>query len=73
VTAFGNANWLRKIERGLSNAQTVVFPTLGSGLLVGGPACLSALRREFLAHPTAKLDTASCEKKSPPIDFVAPG
>ena len=45
----------------------------GSVLLVGGPPCLSALRRDFLAHPTAKLDTASCEKKSPPIDFVAPG
>jgi len=50
----------------------VTFPTLGDGLLVDGPPCLSDLRREFLAHPTAKLDAAGCAKKSPPIEFVAP-
>ena len=73
LTAVGNPQWLRQVQRGLSHDQTAEFPTLGSFLLAGGPPCLSALRREFLAHPTAKLDTASCEKKSPPIDFVAPG
>jgi class 3 adenylate cyclase/pimeloyl-ACP methyl ester carboxylesterase len=68
----GNPNWIPTITRGLSNAQTVVFPTLGSDLLAGGPPCLSALRRQFLADPNATLDTAACEKQSPPIQFIAP-
>ena len=51
----------------------MTFPTLGSGLLVGGPPCLGEFRREFLADPTAELDTAACSKESPPIRFVAPG
>ena len=73
LTAFGNDGWLRQIEHGMSRAQAVVFPTLGGGLLTSGPQCLSDLRREFLAHPTAKLDTEACAKQSPPIEFVAPG
>jgi pimeloyl-ACP methyl ester carboxylesterase len=68
----GNPNWIPTITRGLSNAQTVVFPTLGSDLLASGPPCLSALRRQFLTDPNATLDTAACEKQSPPIQFVAP-
>ena len=69
----GNPNWIPTIARGLSNVRTVVFPTLGSDLLANGPPCLSALRRQFLANPNATLDTAACEKQSPPIQFVAPG
>jgi class 3 adenylate cyclase len=73
LTAFGNDEWLRQIEHGMSHAQAVVFPTLGGGLLTTGPQCLSELRRAFLTHPTAKLDTDACAKQSPPIDFVARG
>lgn len=68
----GNPTWIPTIERGLSNAQSVIFPTLGRDLLSTGPPCLSALRREFLADPTAQLDTAACAKQSPAIRFVAP-
>jgi len=68
----GNANWIPTIARGLSNVQTVIFPTLGSDLLANGPPCLSALRRQFLANPNATLDTTACEKQSPQIQFVAP-
>jgi class 3 adenylate cyclase/pimeloyl-ACP methyl ester carboxylesterase len=68
----GNPTWIPTIERGMSNAQDVVFPTLGRDLLANGPPCLSALRRAFLASPDAKLDTAACAKQSPPIRFVAP-
>ena len=32
----------------------------------------SALRRQFLEDPAAKLDTNACEQKSPKIQFVAP-
>jgi hypothetical protein len=72
LSAFGSRRWIARIERGLANAQTVVFPTLGSGLLEGGPACLSDLRHRFLEDPTAKLPIAACAGKSPAIDFVAP-
>jgi class 3 adenylate cyclase len=73
LTAFGNDGWLQRIEHGMSHAHAVVFPTLGGGLLTTGPQCLSDLRRAFLTHPTAKLDTEACAKQSPPIDFVARG
>lgn len=68
----GNPNWIPTTTRGLSNAQTVVFPTLGRDLLAGGPPCLSALRRQFLANPTATLNTTACERESPKIQFIAP-
>ncbi|MGO9874588.1 MAG: alpha/beta hydrolase [Acidimicrobiia bacterium] len=68
----GNPNWIPTIARGLSNVQTVIFPTVGSDLLANGPPCLSTLRRQFLANPNATLDTTACEKQSPPIQFVAP-
>jgi pimeloyl-ACP methyl ester carboxylesterase len=67
----GNPNWIPTIARGLSNVQTVVFPTLGSDLLASGPPCLSALRRQFLENPAVTLDTIACEQKSPKIQFVA--
>jgi len=69
----GNPDWIPMIARGLSDVQSVVFPTLGNDLLADGPPCLSALRRQFLADPTKTLDTAACAKQSPPIEFVAPG
>jgi hypothetical protein len=67
----GNPGWIPKIERGMSNAQAVIFPTLAGDLLSEGPPCLSALRRQFLANPHAKLATAACADQ-PPIQFVAP-
>ncbi len=72
LTPDGSADWLAKLGRGLFAMQTAVFPTLGSDLLANGPPCLSALRREFLANPSATLDTAGCAKRSPPIRFIAP-
>jgi hypothetical protein len=48
----------------------VRFPTLGGDLLTNGPSCVSDLRRDFLAHPLATLDTEACAKQSPPINFV---
>jgi class 3 adenylate cyclase len=73
LTPYGNEGQLRRVQRGLSKDRTVTFATLGGDLLANGPACLSALRRAFLANPNAKLATAACAKQSPPITFVAPG
>jgi class 3 adenylate cyclase len=67
----GNPRWIPKIERGMSNVQALIFPNLAGDLLSQGPPCLSALRRQFLANPHAKLATAACENQ-PPIPFVAP-
>jgi hypothetical protein len=72
VSPDGNPNWIPTIARGLANVHSVVFPTLGTDLLANGPACLSALRRQFLTDPTATLDTSSCEQQSPKIQFIAP-
>jgi pimeloyl-ACP methyl ester carboxylesterase len=72
INPDGNPSWIPTIERGMSNAQSVVFASLGRDLLSNGPPCLSALRRQFLADPTAKLDTAACAAQSPHIQFVAP-
>jgi pimeloyl-ACP methyl ester carboxylesterase len=72
INPDGNPSWIPTIERGMSNAQSVIFRSLGRDLLSNGPPCLSALRRQFLADPAAKLDTAACAAKSPAIEFVAP-
>ncbi len=53
----GNPNWIPELEQGLSQVQSVVFPTLGGDLLSAGPPCLSLIRRQFLASPTRRLDT----------------
>ena len=72
LSPAGNPEWISKIERGMSNVQVVIFPTLAGDLLSEGPPCLSELRRQFLANPEAKLATAACEDQPPPIPFVAP-
>ena len=69
----GSADWVQELLRGLQNGQMAIFPTLGEDLLSSGPACLSDLRRQFLAHPDAPLPTAACVAQSPPIPFTAPG
>ena len=68
----GNPNWIPTIAGRLSGVRSVVFPTLGSDLLASGPSCLSALRRDFLANPSATLDTTACAQQSPKIAFVGP-
>ena len=68
----GNPDWIPAIASRLSNVHSVVFRTLGSDLLASGPPCLSTLRRDFLAHPSAPLDEAGCERQSPRIAFVGP-
>jgi class 3 adenylate cyclase len=70
LSPSGDASWIANVERGLSQAQTAVFPTLGDGLTSGGPPCLADLQRAFLANPTAKLATSACVRQSPPISFV---
>ena len=70
VNPQGRDEWVSTLQHGLSNAQSVVFPTLGGGLLVTGPPCLSALRRDFLANPTRTLGTARCARLSPAVQWV---
>ena len=69
----GSADWVDTLSRGLPNGQTAIFPTMGADLLSGGPACLSDLRRQFLADPAARLPIDACVTQSPPIPFTAPG
>ena len=72
VNPDGNPTWIPTIERGMSNAQSVIFPSLGRDLLASGPPRPSVLRRQFLANPDATLDTTACAKQSLAIQFVAP-
>ena len=69
----GSADWVQALLRGLPNGQAAIFPTLGEDLLSSGPACLSDLRREFLADPAARLSIDECVARSPPIPFTASG
>jgi DNA-binding SARP family transcriptional activator/pimeloyl-ACP methyl ester carboxylesterase len=63
--------WVDDLRSGLSHSSSMLFPTLGSSVLFDGlPACMNDLRRQFLADPTAHLDTDGCAKQSPPINFV---
>jgi hypothetical protein len=70
VNPQGRDEWVSTLQHGLSNAQSVVFPTLGGELLVTGPGCLSTLRRDFLANPSRTQDTAGCANLSPPVQWV---
>jgi class 3 adenylate cyclase/pimeloyl-ACP methyl ester carboxylesterase len=74
VTPHGTSDWLSRIERGLTRAQGIVFPTLGSDLLSNGPPCLSKLRGEFLDDPTEDFtsEAAACATSSPPVHFATP-
>jgi hypothetical protein len=69
----GSRDWVQALLRGLPNGQEAIFPTLGEDLLSSGPACLSDLRRQFLADPGARLPVDACVAQSPPIPFTAPG
>jgi class 3 adenylate cyclase len=70
VNPQGRDEWVSTLQHGLSKSQAVIFPTLGGGLLVNGPPCLSALRRDFLANPSRTLDTTGCANLSPPVQWV---
>jgi class 3 adenylate cyclase len=66
--------WADTLRRGLPHATIATFPTLDGNVLASNePACLADLRRAFIAEPNRSLaaETASCERKSPRIDFVA--
>jgi class 3 adenylate cyclase/pimeloyl-ACP methyl ester carboxylesterase len=70
LNPFTSRQWPLTLQGGLKNAATLLFPTLGSRLLLWGPPCLNDLRRQFLADPTKHLDTNACTRQSPPINFV---
>ena len=72
LSPYGDSDGVAKIMRGLPNGQSAIFPTLGGDLLAKGPPCLSDLRRQFLADPRAKLDTAGCVQSQPRIEFAPP-
>jgi class 3 adenylate cyclase len=70
---FTSTRWTSSLQGGFPNAHTMVFATLGTSLLnEGAPPCLNDLRRQFLADPTARIDTDACTRQSPPIDFEVP-
>src|ERR1700730_3459033 len=63
--------WASTLQAGLKNAALLSFPTLGARLLLWGlPPCLNDLRRQFLADPSKHLDTNTCTRQSPPINFA---
>jgi hypothetical protein len=70
LNPFTSRQWASTLQGGMKNAATLVFPTLGSRLLLWGPPCINDLRRLFLADPTKHLNTNACVRQSPPVDFV---
>jgi hypothetical protein len=73
IAPHGTSEWITSLLRGLPNARSAIFPTLGEDLLTRGPPCLSDLRRRFLANPGAPLDTTACIEAVPPVAFAPPG
>lgn len=73
LDAFASPKDAETLAADLPNSHLIAFPTLGwETLNYDSPPCLTQLRRTFLANPTQHLDTAACEKQSPPINFVTP-
>jgi hypothetical protein len=49
------------------------FATLPGGAAPGDfPQCYGNLRRQLVHDPSAALDTATCARQSPRIDFLVP-
>jgi DNA-binding SARP family transcriptional activator len=70
---FSRPEWVASLRSGLAHSSEIVLPTLGAYLMRDGvPPCLNDLRRQFLADPTALLDTAGCSRQSPAVNFVVP-
>jgi class 3 adenylate cyclase len=62
-----------QLRAGVSHLSVLSFATLPGGALPGDfPPCYNALRREFVQHPDATLDTNACGRQTPRIDFVVP-
>jgi class 3 adenylate cyclase len=69
---LADPGWADIFRRGLPNATVLTFATLDGDILgAGDPPCLAALRRAFLADPAKPLAVTSCERQSPPIQFLA--
>jgi class 3 adenylate cyclase len=68
----GDPGWTDIFERGLPNATVLTFSTLDGAILqASDPACFAAIRRAFLADPNKPINGTSCERQSPPIQFLA--
>ena len=63
-------NWAAEVARHLPNAQLVIAPTIGHGVLYATNGCTLQVMRDFLASPTNAPDT-SCVSNLV-LDFPAP-
>ncbi|MHB1138269.1 MAG: alpha/beta hydrolase, partial [Microthrixaceae bacterium] len=70
LSTAGTNDWAGRMAGDLERALVVRFATLSEDLAFAPPPCLRRLRSTFAADPTTRLDLASCEDQSPPIDFV---
>jgi DNA-binding SARP family transcriptional activator len=71
LSMWSSPEWVGMLRNGLSHTTSLLFPTLGAGVIGEGiPSCINDLRRQFLADPSVSLDVDGCVKQSPPIDFV---
>lgn len=62
-------NWATEVGRHLPNSHLVIVPTVGHGVLYGGPYPLQIMR-EFLADPSRAPDTSCLTNMH--LDFAAP-
>ena len=67
----GANRWAESMAESLPRATVLRMETLGENVLFTNTPCLRSLRRRFVADPSADLDVASCERRSPPIEFRA--
>jgi hypothetical protein len=70
LDAGRSPTWSSDIAQGLAHAVVIEFPTMTDGSNVRSPICLSKLRLEFLQHPMAHLNVASCDAQSLPLTFA---
>ena len=62
-------NWAAEVASHLPNSKLVIVPTVGHGVLFGGPHPLQIIR-DFLTDPYGALDASSLTNMS--LDFAAP-
>jgi pimeloyl-ACP methyl ester carboxylesterase len=67
---FAPPAYAQSAKKSFTHATVAVFRSLTSYVLANGPACVSALRLDFLRDPTAKVDIAGCIAQVPPITFA---
>ncbi|NCD33067.1 MAG: alpha/beta fold hydrolase [Spartobacteria bacterium] len=63
-------NWAAEVASHLPNAQLVIPPTVGHGVLFETNGCMTQLFRQFLANPTTPLDTTCLASLT--LDFPPP-